>query len=62
MTVVWLLLWFFAAYISITAVVIKHPWSLSPREFYVGYQPWITIVYALILACPPLTALAIQHM
>ena len=22
-------------------VIIKHPWSLSFREFYIDYQPWV---------------------
>ena len=33
-------------------VVIKNPWSLSPRQFYVDYQPWITLIYAAIFASP----------
>ena len=33
-------------------VVIKHPWSLSFREFYIDYQPWITLIYATIYASP----------
>ena len=26
-------------------VLIKHPWSLSFKGFYVDYQPWITLIY-----------------
>ena len=26
-------------------VMIKHPWSLSFKEFYIDYQPWITLIY-----------------
>ena len=26
-------------------VIIKHPWSLSFKEFYVDYQLWITLIY-----------------
>lgn len=33
-------------------VLIKHPWSLSLKEFYVDYQPWITLIYIAIFAGP----------
>lgn len=33
-------------------VIIKHPWSLSFREFYVDYQPWITLIYLAIYISP----------
>lgn len=33
-------------------VIVKHPWSLSFREFYVDYQPWITLVYLAIFLGP----------
>lgn len=33
-------------------VLIKHPWSMSFKEFYVDYQPWITLVYLTIYASP----------
>lgn len=33
-------------------VLIKHPWSLSFREFYIDYQPWITLIYAAIFLGP----------
>jgi hypothetical protein len=33
-------------------VLIRHPWSLTLREFYVDYQPWITLVYAVIFVSP----------
>lgn len=36
-------------------VVIKHPWSLSFKEFYIDYQPWITLTYLIIYASPFLT-------
>ena len=35
-------------------VLIKHPWSLSFREFYVEYQPWISLIYGAIFAGPVL--------
>jgi hypothetical protein len=38
-------------------VAIDHAWSLTPPEFYVDYQPWITLIYAVIFASP-LLALA----
>ena len=33
-------------------VIIKHPWSLSFRAFYVDYQPWITLIYIAIFLGP----------
>ncbi len=33
-------------------VIIKHPWSLSFKEFYVDYQPWITLIYIAIFVGP----------
>lgn len=33
-------------------VLIKHPWSLSFREFYIDYQPWITLIYLAIFLGP----------
>lgn len=33
-------------------VLIKHPWSLSFRAFYVDYQPWITLIYLAIFLGP----------
>ena len=33
-------------------VIIKHPWSLSIKGFYVDYQPWITLIYIAIFAGP----------
>ncbi|GAA2388341.1 hypothetical protein [Dactylosporangium salmoneum] len=33
-------------------VLIKNPWSLTPHQFYVDYQPWITLIYAAIFASP----------
>ena len=33
-------------------VMIKHPWSLSIKQFYVEYQPWITLIYLAIFAGP----------
>ncbi|MBR5181747.1 MAG: hypothetical protein IKW88_05795 [Clostridiales bacterium] len=33
-------------------VLIKHPWSLTFKQFYVEYQPWITLVYLAMLVAP----------
>jgi hypothetical protein len=33
-------------------VLIKHPYSLTPHEFYVEYQPWISLIYISILLSP----------
>ncbi len=33
-------------------VLIKHPWSLSFREFYIDYQPWISLIYLAIYVSP----------
>lgn len=35
-------------------VLIKHPWSLSFREFYIDYQPWISLIYLVIFLGPVL--------
>lgn len=36
-------------------VLIKHPWSLTFKEFYIDYQPWITLIYLAIYASPFIT-------
>ncbi len=33
-------------------VLIKHPWSLTFKEFYIDYQPWITLIYLAIYISP----------
>lgn len=33
-------------------VIIKHPWSLSFKEFYFYYQPWISLIYLAIFLGP----------
>ena len=33
-------------------VLIKHPWSLTFKEFYIDYQPWITLIYITIYLSP----------
>ena len=39
----------------IGGVLIKHPWSLTVKEFYIDYQPWITLIYITIYASPLIT-------
>ncbi|MFP3154919.1 hypothetical protein LQZ18_10960 [Lachnospiraceae bacterium ZAX-1] len=38
-------------------VIVKHPWSLSFREFYVNYQPWISLIYLAIAVSPTVACL-----
>ena len=33
-------------------VIIKHTWSLSFKEFYIDYQPWISLIYIAIFLGP----------
>lgn len=33
-------------------VIIKHPWSLTFKEFYIDYQPWISLIYVAIFLGP----------
>ena len=35
-------------------VIIKHPWHLTFKQFYVEYQPWITLIYLAIFLGPVL--------
>ena len=41
-------------------VLVKHPLSLTFKEFYVDYQPWITIVYIVIFISPILSFLFVK--
>ena len=47
-------LWLAAAMIVdfVFFVLIKHPYSLTPHEFYVEYQPWISLIYLSIFLSP----------
>jgi len=47
-------LWVFAAIIVdfVGFVLIKNPYSLTPHEFYVLYQPWISLIYISIFLSP----------
>lgn len=42
-------------------VIIKHPWSLTFKQFYVEYQPWITIVYITIFLAPVVSFLLMRR-
>jgi len=46
--------WLIAAMIVdlVCFVLIKHPLSLTPHEFYVEYQPWISLIYVSIFLSP----------
>lgn len=33
-------------------VLIPHPFGFTPAEFYIDYQPWLTLIYAAIFASP----------
>ncbi|MCW3119575.1 MAG: hypothetical protein JWM28_3657 [Chitinophagaceae bacterium] len=33
-------------------VLIRHPYSLTPHEFYIDYQPWISLIYCAIFLSP----------
>jgi hypothetical protein len=33
-------------------VLIPHPWTLTFKEFYIDYQPWITLIYLAMFIAP----------
>ena len=33
-------------------VLIPHVWAMTFKEFYIDYQPWITLIYLIIIASP----------
>lgn len=33
-------------------ILIPHPWAMTFKEFYVDYQPWITLIYLIIFFSP----------
>ncbi len=33
-------------------VLIKHPWSMTFKQMYVDYQPWISLIYLVIFGAP----------
>lgn len=48
--VIWLLASMIVDYIAFVAT--KHPYAFTPHEFYVDYQPWISLIYLAILISP----------
>lgn len=42
-------------------VLIKHPWSLTFRQFYIEYQPWITLVYLAMFIAPVICFFAVKR-
>lgn len=42
-------------------VLIRHPWSLTFKGFYVDYQPWITLIYIAIFLGPVVGFLLISY-
>lgn len=48
------LIWCFAAIAIDTLgwVIIPHPYSMTWKEFFVDYQPWVTLIYLTIFAAP----------
>ena len=41
-------------------VLIPHPLSLTFKQFYIEYQPWITLVYLAMLVAPVIAWLLIR--
>ena len=37
-------------------VLLPHPWHMTLDQFYVGYQPWISLIYLVIFISPLLAA------
>ena len=33
-------------------ILIPHPWAMTFKEFYIDYQPWITLIYLVIFLSP----------
>jgi hypothetical protein len=57
-----LLWWVFALAADFTAfIMIKSPFSLTPRQFYIEYQPWISITYSLVMISPLLCCALLRH-
>ena len=42
-------------------VLIKHPWSLTFKQFYIEYQPWITLVYLAMFIAPVIGFFAVKR-
>ena len=41
-------------------VLVPHPWSLTFKEFYIDYQPWITLVNLAMFAAPVISCLLLS--
>ena len=41
-------------------VLVPHPWSLTFKEFYIDYQPWITLVYLAMFTAPVISCLLLS--
>ena len=52
------LLWVFICIVIdlVGWILIPHPWAMTFKEFYVDYQPWITLIYLVIFAAPIVAA------
>lgn len=37
-------------------ILIPHPWAMTFKEFYIDYQPWITLIYLIIFLSPIVVA------
>jgi len=37
-------------------ILIPHPWAMTFKEFYIDYQPWITLIYLVIFLSPIVAA------
>ncbi|MGO8055930.1 hypothetical protein, partial [Rhizobium leguminosarum] len=48
------LLWLVAAIVVdlVCFVLIRHPYSFTAHEFYIDYQPWISMIYLAIFLSP----------
>jgi hypothetical protein len=42
-------------------VLIPHPWAMTFKEFYLDYQPWITLIYLIIFASPACLPLIVKR-
>lgn len=41
-------------------VIVRHSWSMTIKEMYVDYQPWITLIYLSIFVSPYIAAFFIH--
>lgn len=37
---------------ALVLVLIKHPWSMTWKEMYIDYQPWLSLIYISIFVSP----------